>query len=224
MINRIIKKIKFLFLQSKVGSFHQFKRIEPFDRIDSEKIDLSKEQLRPYYEQYVKEISRADMAISLELAAFLYAVCKENHYTKLLDVGSGLSSFVFRLYAKDNPGVIVFSIDDDALWLEKTKDFLKLHQLGTENVFTFDQFLKSQEKEFDFVLHDLNFVEIRINYIEQLMRVTKKNGLLILDDVHKPDYRYAVLCKLRDIKGKTYDIRTYTFDNYGRFSFAVIKD
>lgn len=224
MLKRILRKIKFLSLEFGVGSFEQFKRIKPFDQLSSELCEQNKEMLKPFYEQYVKNVSRADMAASLELAAFMYTVCKVNRYTKLLDMGSGLSSFVFRFYAKENPGVVVFSVDDDAAWLERTKDYLWQHQLETENIFTLDQFLKSKEEGFDCILHDLNFVEVRINYIEHLMSITKPNGLVILDDVHKSDYRFAVLSKLQNIKAKTYSIKPLTFDDFGRFSFAAIKD
>lgn len=224
MINRIIQKVKFLLLQSSIGSFDQARKTKTFVAPDSKTIEQSKELLRPIYELYVKEVSRADMAASLELVAFMHAACKANKYTKLLDLGSGLSSFVFRLYAMENPDVIVFSVDDDAAWLEKTKDFLSKKQLSTENFFTLDQFLKSNETEFDCILHDLNFVEVRIDYIEHIMKIAKKNGLIILDDIHKPDYLHSALIKLQKIKVKKYDLKPVTFDGYGRFSLAVIKE
>ena len=119
---------------------------------------------------------------------------------------------------------MVFSVDDDAAWLEKTKDFLLQHQLITDNIFTLDQFLKSGEKEFDCILHDLNFVEIRIKYIEHIMRISKRNGLVIFDDVHKPDYLFALLIKLKNMKAKKYNIRPLTYDVYGRFSLAATKE
>lgn len=224
MIDRILQKIKFLSLQSNVGSFDQFKKIAKVDQIDSKTFEQNKEMIRPYYEYYVREVSRADMAASLELAAFMYTLCKLNHYTKLLDMGSGLSSFIFRLYAKETTGVTVYSVDDDSAWLEKTKDFLRLHQLNTENIFTLDQFLKSTENGFDCILHDLNFVEVRINYVERMMEITRKNGVVIFDDVHKPDYLFALLTKLKGRSDKAYDLKPITLDTYKRFALAVVKD
>lgn len=224
MLNRVIQKIKFLSLRTRVSSLDQLKKIAPFDRLNPEAIRQNREKLKPYYEQYVKEVSRADMAASLELAAFMYTLCQVNHYTKLLDMGSGLSSFVFRLYAKENPDTTVFSVDDDAAWLEKTKDYLKQHQLGVENIFTLKQFLKSKEEGFDCILHDLNFVEVRINYIEYVMRIAKSKGLVILDDVHKPDYLLSIIIKLKKLNVKMYDLKPITFDSYGRYSLAVIKE
>jgi len=224
MLNRVIQKIRFLSLRAGVGSFDQFKKIAPFDQLNSQAIEQNKQKLKLYYEQYVKEVSRADMAASLELAAFMYTLCQVNRYTKLLDMGSGLSSFVFRLYAKENPEATVFSIDDDTAWLEKTKDYLRQHQLGVENIFTLNQFLKSKEEGFDCILHDLNFVEVRINYIEHIMRIAKPKGLVILDDVHKPDYLLSILIKLQKLNVKMYDLKPMTFDSYGRYSLALMKE
>jgi len=224
MISRIFHKFHFSFLKTKVKTFAQFKKLKPFDQLNSKMIEQNKEMLRPYYEQYIKEVSRADMAASLELAAFIYSICKINRFTKLLDMGSGLSSFVFRLYAKERPNVKVFSVDDDAAWVKKTKDFLSQHQLSTDNIFTLDQFLQSGEEGFDCILHDLNFVEVRIKYIGYIMRITKPHGLVILDDVHKPDYLFALLVNLKNIKAKKYNIKPVTYDGYGRFSLAVVKE
>jgi len=223
MIDRIIQKLEFLFLQWRVNSIDQFKKIGSFDQLESRILEQHKGQIRPYYERYVKNVSRADMAASLELATFMYTLCKVKRYTKLLDMGSGLSSFVFRLYAKETPGVEVYSVDDDAAWLEKTKDYLKQHQLDSKNMFTLGQFTALEESGFDCILHDMNFVEVRINYVELVVNAAKKNGLIIMDDVHKPDYRYALLKKLKSMSVDTFTLKPLTLDSYGRFAFAVLK-
>lgn len=224
MIDRVLRKIEFLSLQSGVSSFSQFKKIAKYNQLDLKIIEQNKEMLRPYYEYYVEEVSLANMAASLELAAFMYTFCTLNHPAKLLDMGSGFSSFVFRLYAKENPNVQVFSVDDDAVWLEKTKDFLALHQLNTEDFYTLNQFLKTTETEFDCILLDLNFVEVRINYVERMLEIAKSNGIIIFDDVHKPDYLFELLVKLKDKNIKAFDLKPITLDQYKRFALAIIKD
>jgi len=224
MISRIFHKFHFSFLKTKVKTFAQFKKLKPFDQLNSKMIEQNKEMLRPYYEQYIKEVSRADMAASLELAAFIYSICKINRFTKLLDMGSGLSSFVFRLYAKERPNVKVFSVDDDAAWVKKTKNFLSQHQLSTDNIFTLDQFLQSGEEGFDCILHDLNFVEVRINYVEQMVKIAKSKGMIIFDDVHKPDYLFALLVKLKETQASVFTLKPVTNDSYGRFALAVVTE
>jgi hypothetical protein len=53
--------------------------------------------------EYVTYVSRPDMAISRELAVFLYSLCESIRPQYILDMGSldmgsGFSSYVFRLY------------------------------------------------------------------------------------------------------------------------------
>lgn len=223
MISRIKNKTQFSLLKLKILPFEATKEIAIFENLTPE-IEQNKKILEPYYEHYVTSVSRPDMAASLELAAFMFSICKINQYKKVLDMGSGLSSFVFRLYAKETYGVKVFSVDDDAAWLEKTKDFLNHYQLNTDNVFTLDQFLKKEETKFDCILHDLNFVEVRINYVEKLMAMLEQDGFIVFDDVHKPDYLLSLLIKLKGFKCSMYNLKPVTTDNYGRFSLAVVKE
>ena len=118
----------------------------------------------------------------------------------------------------------VYSVDDDAAWLEKTKSYLRLHELGTDNMFTLQEFVNMKDSEFDCILHDMNFVEVRINYVELVVERLSKNGLVIMDDVHKPDYRLALLEKLSGMNVSTYTVKPVTLDSYGRYAFAVIKN
>lgn len=224
MVLRIIRKINFLALQAGIDSFSQLKKKESCNQLNSKTIEESKDIIRPYYEQYIKEVSKPDMAASLELVAFLYTLCKLKQFTKLLDMGSGLSSFAFRFYAKGNPEIKVFSVDDDVAWLEKTKEFLNQHQLNTQNMFTLEQFLVSGESGFDCILHDLNFVDVRINYVERIVDIAKANGVIIFDDVHKSDYLFALLTKLKAKTVKMYNLKPITLDQYKRFAMAAVKD
>ncbi len=224
MKERVIRKIKSLSLRSRVLSFNKFKAIGHLSQINLQTFEHYKTAIKPYYERYIKEVSRADMATSLELATFMYMICNINQYTRLLDMGSGLSSFVFRFYAKEHPGVKIYSVDDDAAWLAKTRDYLVRHDLNTENMLTLEDFMELPDMQFDCILHDLNFVEVRINYVEQILKRLESQGLIIFDDVHKPDYLYALLTKLNDNQVKAYDLKSITLDTYGRFALAAVKD
>ena len=223
MISRLIAKIRFLLLRSQMGDFDQFKMIQPFDQLEHSLLQKNRELLKPHYDYYVKEVSREDMAISLELATCLYSICCVGRYEKILDVGSGFSSFVFRLYARETPGVCVYSVDDDEEWLHKTREFLIANNLTVKNTYRLDQFLLSKENEFDFILNDLNFVDIRLNYSERIMEISKPNGLVIFDDVHKPEYLFPLLSRLSKLKIKVFSLKAVTFDPFGRYSLAAIK-
>ncbi len=224
MVQRIFQKLRLLYLRSSVGTFNKFLSLNPsYSGTDQRVISENREKLRPVYDQYVREVSSPDMAASLELAVFLYTLCRANRYSRLLDLGSGLSSFVFRLYASETPGVSVFSVDDDEMWLSKTRNFLSQHQVETENVMTLEQLLVQNESGFDCILHDLNFVDVRIKYVERILPMIKRGGVIIFDDVHKPDYLVALLAKLAHDGGQSFSLKPATRDRYGRFSLAYFR-
>ena len=202
MIGRINRKLKFFMLQFRVKNYNAFKKELSLNQLSASNIEENTKKLKPYYSEYVNHISSPEMAASMELAGFMYTLCKANQYKKVLDLGSGLSSFIFRLYAKETLGVEVYSVDDDAAWLTKTRGYLEQHHLDTNNMFTLQQFVDLKESGFDCILHDLNFVEVRIQYVDFVFRSAKKNGLIIMDDVHKMDYRFALLKKLKSLKIK----------------------
>ena len=56
------------------------------------------DKLRPAYEEYVASISTPDSAISLEIAALALILCRMRRPRRILDLGSGFSSWVFRYY------------------------------------------------------------------------------------------------------------------------------
>lgn len=223
MIRRIYDKFRLLKLRSRLGTIEQFRKATALQKLTEAYCAKNLERLRPAYEQYVDKISSPEMAASLELAALLLTICQLSGYRKLLDFGSGFSSFVFRLYAKETPGVIVFSVDDDPSWLKKTRKFLMDNRVEVDQLMTLEEFQKTGESEFDCVLHDLNLVEVRINHLDQIMRLINKKGLVILDDIHKPDYFIQVLSKLENTNHKIFSLKPFTLDGYGRFSVGVIK-
>ncbi len=224
MIRRIARKLQTLARQSAVGSYKQFlARVDPDGKLDHRTLSDCREKLKGTYEQYTTEISSANMAASLELGSFLLAVCKAKKYTRLLDLGSGLSSFVFRCYANETPGVSVFSVDDDDAWLSKTKGFLTKKGLDTTNMMNLQQFLSLNETGFDCILHDLNFVEVRIHHVSEVLSRVKPGGLVVFDDVHKPDYRAGLLENLATQKGNVFSLKPVTEDQFGRYSMGYLR-
>ncbi len=223
MLNRIYNKINLSFATQSILPYEVFNKAYCDGLITRELLAETKAKLDPHYKHYVENISSANMAASLELAAFIFLVCKVKQPKKLLDVGSGFSSFIFRLYASETNDVVVYSTDDDVLWLDKTRNYLMKNNLNTDNMSTIDEFFNSGVSDFDIVLHDMNFVEVRINYVEKVLAVLRIGGIAIMDDVHKPNYMLALMRKLKRTKNMIYDLKPVTFDNFNRFALVVIK-
>ena len=57
-------------------------------------------EIKKYYDKYVSEISTPGMAISLESSLTILSLLEYFKPKSILDLGSGFSSFLFRLYKK----------------------------------------------------------------------------------------------------------------------------
>jgi predicted O-methyltransferase YrrM len=174
--------------------------------------------------EYVTYVSRPDMAISRELAVFLYGLCESVRPQYILDMGSGFSSYVFRLYqAKAREAVSVTSVDSDARWLKTTEDYLMRQGVSTAGGRFWPDFSLENE-HFDLILHDLGGMETRLNSLPALIGSLSPNGALILDDVHKTSYRRDARIVLKQHRVSVYSLVHYTFDGYGRYAWLVTKN
>jgi len=221
MIQRVIRKMQSMWLESGVQSFDRFMKDNP---AVAQKTKASEDSLNQRYQEYTRDVSSPDMAASLELLAFLLRLCRANQYQRIADLGSGISSFVLRQYAAESTDVSVISVDDDAAWLDKTRHFIEQHGLSPNGLMTLDSFLTTTENSFDFILLDLNYVETRIQYVEEVLRRIRPGGMVLFDDVHKPDYRHALLRKLESWPGRLYSLKPVTLDKYNRYSFAFVSE
>ncbi|HRN70064.1 MAG TPA: hypothetical protein PLS49_02660 [Candidatus Woesebacteria bacterium] len=187
-------------------------------------IAIFKDKYKDAYRDYVNSISTENMAASLELASCIYALCKYKKPLRVLDLGSGFSSFVLRTFKKEESEEMeVISVDDSQDWLNKTRDYLYMNHLSTDHLLVFEDFIKSGESQFDLVLHDMNFVEVRKNYIEEVINRTSEGGLIIFDDVHKIDYFFELIKILKAKKIRYSSFRKSTLDKFKRFSIIAIK-
>ncbi|GAB4202744.1 MAG: hypothetical protein Fur0023_08930 [Bacteroidia bacterium] len=181
--------------------------------------------IKTKYDYYIKNISREDMAISLELSLFLWELLLQKRPKYIMDLGSGFSSYIFSLYKmKYNKESVIVSIDDDKKWIDKTIDFLRNDNLDANNVFILlDDYNFKDDSLFDFILLDLNFVEKRKNYILPCLNKLKKDGLILFDDVHKIEYGINVINRTKGKVTKLYNIENYVRDKYNRYSFLAIR-
>lgn len=187
--------------------------------------NLAEEQrseLAIFYEEYTRSVSPAYMAISLELASALAALCILFHPKSILDLGSGFSSVVFRTYSRLAPSTsVVWTVDDSDDWLAPTASFLKLHQLSTDNLVTWDLFLQRSVGGFDLVFHDLGSMDVRRRTLPRAMTQARPGGLLMLDDIHKPLYGSFARRLVQAAGGRSYSLRWLTLDSMSRYAMLV---
>jgi len=199
-----------------------FPELRKFDALALE----TRQRLLPSYEQYISDVSNDGMAASLELSVFLMILCNIVKPKRILDLGSGYSSLVFRLYASDvNQEVEIWSIDDSFEWLEQTRCFLNTHHLDTGHLHTWDAFIKQIRQDgratFDLVLHDLGNIETRKGTLKDVVTLANSNGVIILDDVHFKAYRGHIRWLLKESKISYRTLKDFTIDEFGRYSMLL---
>ena len=92
------------------------------------------------YKRYTETISTPAMAISLQLAGTLDALCNLIRARCMADLGSGFSSFVFARYAAE-VGATVVSVDTAPSWLTKTREFLELEEVPSHEIVEWQAFV-----------------------------------------------------------------------------------
>ncbi len=177
--------------------------------------------LGPSYIDYIFTVSSAEHAISLPLAAFLLTACEALEPDAVLDLGSGFSSYVLRTYAATRtPAARAVSVDDDRSWLSKTAAFIGAAKLPGDEIVHWSEFAGAQGM-FDLVVYDLGTWTLRLEALSTALQAGAPGALVVLDDLHIPEYRDAVERELADAGRTPYDLSRFTIDDFGRYAWAV---
>jgi len=180
-------------------------------------------RLNESHAHYIANVGHPVHAASIELAVFMDVICNGLNPTRVADLGSGFTSFVVRSFAKGSTsGVDVSSVDDHPEWLQKTKDYLTGKDVSAQNVLLWDEFSGSDPAPFDLVLHDMGMMDFRAQTLERVLQLTRPGGVVILDDMHKPEYRTFALQTLEQKGLEHYSLRALTHDNLTRYAYLVI--
>ncbi len=178
------------------------------------------------YQEYVENVSEPQWAISLELARELIRLCDERQPKRILDLGSGFSSYVLGKWAKEH-GAECWSIDDKQSWLTKTQQFVYEHDAAAPNHGweLWEQFFCPRRKydrgKFDLVCYDMGTLHTRMRLFRPTMFHVAHGGLLVMDDLNFMDYHRAVEWLL-DRWGFTREsLKEQTLDEFGRYSWIA---
>jgi hypothetical protein len=178
------------------------------------------EKMKLAYVDYIRNVSKPEWAMSWQLATILDKTIRQMKPSRLLDLGSGFSSYVMRL-----SGTPTVSVDKDAGWLGKTRDFLEKNHLSTENLIsmgdvvepnTFLGYTLGWDEQFDIILLDYA-MEDRVT----LFKYCREHGrIILLDDMHFKDYREAAQEYFKD--DIILSLEEETMDAYGRYAYMVV--
>lgn len=190
---------------------------------DQERLKQCSTELQNHYEDYCTHYSHKVHVVSREQAAFVLNACRVLQPRRLVDFGSGFSSYVLRKYVQENSQCMVWSVDDDEQWLQKTIQFLREQALPTDGVMMAEAFFtQHQNDRFDFIFYDLGNMRTREDYFERMLPLRSEQSMAMIDDVHKQDYRSFVVKVLKEQGIPYYNLKNITLDEYGRYAFAII--
>ena len=181
-------------------------------------------ELQPSHQQYITDVSIDYMAASLESSALLCCLMDICQPTTMVDLGSGYSSYAVRQHAAStaNP-VAIYSVDDSAEWLGKTREYLQENQCDTSHLYSWDQREDLDSLRFDLIFHDMGDMSLREAALPWVFDHLADGGVVVLDDMHKPRYRQAAQRYMKANGVATWSLRELTFDTLGRFAVMASK-
>ncbi|MGP8153877.1 MAG: hypothetical protein ACLQBQ_07010 [Smithella sp.] len=212
------------YIESKFDLRQIYKEYPDLKQLYNQNITSCRHEILPFYQDYISNTSNAIMAISFELSILLLTLCEVIKPKRIIDFGSGFSSFIFRYFAMNHTGIPmpeVWSVDDSQEWLDKTGEFLISKNIKGDNLFTLESIKQKKDIPFDLILYDLGAFDIRIMNLELALSMLSQDGTIVLDDMHGADYAFFVLNSLRNNKFKKYSTYHYTIDKINRYAFIA---
>ena len=142
------------------------------------------------YIDYCTTVSKRTMAMSIETATYLWWICRQSDAADVLDMGSGFSSFVLRDYASvSKHDVRVTSVDDDALWLCRTGEFLRKWHETDDGLVLWLDWLERRDVRYDVIFHDFSRGEARNASMYVAAERLTPGGMLIFDDAQHGEHQ-----------------------------------
>jgi predicted O-methyltransferase YrrM len=178
--------------------------------------------LKAAYDNYIHSVSEKDVASSMETCVMLMVLCAAFDSERVMDLGSGFSSYALRLYKqKYQPGLEVHSIETDGFWLNKTKAFVDQNGLDMQGFHIWEE-AKNLSVSCDMIFLDIQDYPRRQEYLPQVIsRFCHAKTKILLDDMHWPRYRHAISEILWRQDYTHLNLEKETRDQFGRFAGLI---
>lgn len=181
-------------------------------------------RLADAHQHYITSVSVDYMAASLESSALICALAECTQSTRLMDLGSGFSSYALRSYARDaNWPTSVVSVDDSAEWLAASGRFLSEHELDDSELHSWENSDVLAGREFDLIFHDMGDMNLRAVALPWVFERVRAGGFIVFDDMHKHRYHQQAVVAARAAGITLFSMRSITRDALGRFAVLGIK-
>jgi hypothetical protein len=180
-------------------------------------IGRAADDLRLAYQTYVSDVSTPGMAASLETMALLLALCRAERVTSAIDLGSGFSSYVLRIWARE-ADCVVFSVDDDAGWLARSKKFLAEQGVPLGELCLWPTV---PNRTFDLVFHDLASGIRREEAMTIALQASSR--FVIFDDAQHRGHRAAMTAACAEVGARLYSLRALTVDWMKRYAMLAVR-
>lgn len=170
------------------------------------------------YVDYCLNYSRRGMAISIETATFLAYVCSATKARRVLDLGSGFTSYVLRCVADE-----AVSVDDSPEWLARTGDFLTEYKVPVTGLKLWGDWVSDPGDPYDVIIHDYSAGKKREAAMWNAAANLAPGGVLIFDDAQHDSHRAEMLKVAACHRLRMVDIREVTEDEVHRYALMAVK-
>ncbi|MEJ2547665.1 MAG: class I SAM-dependent methyltransferase [Gemmatimonadota bacterium] len=167
----------------------------------------------------------AIMAASSELCRLLVQWCEAQQPDRLVDLGSGITSWTLRAWRdRCSPGSTVTSVDDDGDWLARSRESSSRAGTGDRNFLLREDFLERHGTDrFELVVHDSGSVRERAKQMAPAFDLVAPGGAIVCDDIHKARIWRAARSALRRSGYSAWSLREETLDSIGRFALVAMR-
>lgn len=175
----------------------------------------ARSRLERAYNDYVCHVSPAQMAISLETAAYVLWLAQRLDAKTAIDFGSGFTSYVLRV-----AGCNTCSVDDSPEWLAWTERFLARYDCRHGAISLWGEFVPGKA---DVVVYDFSSGQMRDDHFTTAVAEIAPGGVAVLDDAQHSGHQQSMHKACAHFGYDLFGLQDITKDYYGRYAALVVR-